>query len=223
MKRLAILVEGPTEYKAIKELFYNVFIGRGLFIEPIIVQTNRSRSGKKSSGGYTTYSKIRKEILRLLDSFDYVSTFFDYYGLNENFPCYLKSLSESDIYKKVEIVEDAFAVDIKQRKFIPYIQLHEFESLLYSDISGFAEEYFDDLQKVQEINKIIQEFPNPEEINNSVEAAPSQRIKKIFGEHQFKKTSNGINIVKTIGLETLLAKCKHFKEWYLKLESIVEE
>lgn len=220
MKRIAILVEGESEEKFVTELLVPHFLKFDLYITPIIVETKRLKSGKKFSGGYVSYSKIKNELLRLLNSYDFVTTLFDYYGLNDKFPDYKKSLKVENIYTKVKIVEEALEKDIRNRKMIAYLQMHEFETLLFSSIKGFEEEYFEYPEKILQINNIIEEYLNPEEINNSKETAPSKRIEAIFGENYFKKTLNGISIAKSIGLEIMRDKCKHFDQWLTKLEKI---
>ena len=68
------------------------------------------------------------------------------------------------------------------------------------------------------IDSIIAEFPNPEEINNSSETAPSKRlIKAIPG---YNKIVYGNIIAEQIGLQTIRDKCPLFNEWIKQLEQI---
>lgn len=57
---------------------------------------------------------------------------FDLYALPSNFPKYDESKKISDPYKRVEKLEHAFQEDLDEKRFIPYIQLHEFEALMLS-------------------------------------------------------------------------------------------
>ena len=59
-------------------------------------------------------------------------------------------------------------------KFIPYIQLHEFEALLFSNNKGF-EEYFTEEQSAL-TDAIVKEFENPENII----LVPSMRHQNTF-------------------------------------------
>ena len=61
------------------------------------------------------------------------TTMFDLYRLPNNFPSYETSSSIQNPYQRVRILEDALRTDLSDPRFIPYIQLHEFESLLLSD------------------------------------------------------------------------------------------
>ena len=58
---------------------------------------------------------------------------FDLYALPADFPGYAEARREVDPYGKVRILEDALGNDIADRRFIPYIQLHEFEALILAD------------------------------------------------------------------------------------------
>jgi hypothetical protein len=103
--------------------------------------------------------------------------------------------------------------DINDSRFIPYIQLHEFESLLYSSNKGF-EAYFSNEEK-KETQKIIDEFPNPEDINSSPEKAPSKRLLAI--KNDYDKVVEGNIIALEIGFKQIMDRCPRFKAWIEKL------
>lgn len=111
--------------------------------------------------------------------------------------------------KKVEAMERSIASDINDRRFIPYIQLHEFEALLFSAPDGFKM-YFDD-NISEEIQGIIDSFENPEEINSSPETAPSKRLIRIIPEYD--KVLYGNIVALEIGLPVILEKCPRFRTW----------
>ena len=86
MIRLAILVEGQTEEKFVKELLIPYFLKINIVITPITLKTKRTSSMADYKGGMVTFSKAKKELLKLIPSFDFVTTMFDYYGLKKDFP-----------------------------------------------------------------------------------------------------------------------------------------
>jgi hypothetical protein len=53
--------------------------------------------------------------------------------LPADFPAYDQALSAIDPYMRVEVLESAMAADISDSRFIPYIQLHEFEALVLAE------------------------------------------------------------------------------------------
>jgi hypothetical protein len=76
-------------------------------------------------------------------------------------------------------MERRFAQDINHQKFLPYLQLHEFEALLFSSDIGF-QKYLDDEQDIQKIQQIIAQFNSPEEIDESDDTALLKGSKKYF-------------------------------------------
>lgn len=155
----------------------------------------------------------------------FVTTFIDLYGLHRphNFPGWYDALKRNDIYERVSILEQSMLNclhdDIRYR-FIPNIVIHEFEGLLFNDI-----QYFDELLEQSEykdkaaLEKVLQDFPNPELINESPDLAPSKRLKNTILK-EYSKVDTGIRIAKTIGLHAIRTKSKHFDEWITKLENL---
>jgi hypothetical protein len=103
--------------------------------------------------------------------------------------------------------------------FIPYIQRHEVEALMFSDREGL-EFVIDDASQMQQIDQIIQQYANPEDINNSPQTAPSKRLERIFG---YNKVNDGELILDMMEIETIIHKCPRFAAWVNKLETKLRE
>lgn len=209
MKRLVFIVEGDTEIVLVQNLIvpYLVELGFRNAMHAQTIITNRKQHKK---GGVVSYGKFKNEISRTLAQGNViVTTFIDFFRLPNDFPGYTgNSLKVGEIEKAIH---KDFGND---PDFIPYIQCHELEALMFSDRSGFELVIDDDLQ-LQQIDAIIKEFPNPEDINNSPDTAPSKRLKKIFN---YDKTGDGELIFDMIGIENMINKCPRFAGW---LESLV--
>jgi hypothetical protein len=54
------------------------------------------------------------------------------------------------LFSKVEFLEQALKLDINENNFIPYIMLHEFEALLFTDPEKFSD-WVDDERIVDEL------------------------------------------------------------------------
>lgn len=109
--------------------------------------------------------------------------------------------------------------NLRPERFIPYIQMHEFEGLLFSEPEVMAQSiYRPDLAEF--LAKIRNGFASPEHINNSPETAPSKRILSLFPEYQ--KPFNGVIVAKSIGLTKMRQECKHFNAWVEKLISLTQ-
>jgi hypothetical protein len=146
---------------------------------------------------------------------------FDYYALPGDFPGYADAQKLTDPYEKVNCIEKAFAEDVHDSRFIPYIQLHEFEALLYSNLDILLLEYEDKSREVAHLGTALSQWPynnNPELINDKKETSPSHRITARIPEYQ--KASSGSLIADLISIDVLRARCRHFNEWLTKLERL---
>ena len=207
MKRLFIVVEGQTEEAFVKELMTPHFIHNGIYdIRPVLIQTSKGHKG-----GFVNYEHLKNDLHRLLKSQGQdvvVTTFVDFFRCPE-----LPNQNDIDMLpshiQKVEAMEKCISDDINDWRFIPYIQLHEFEALLFSAANGF-EMYFEN-QISKEIQGIIDSYDNPEEINSSPETAPSKRLIRIIPDYD--KVIYGNIVALEIGLPVILSKCPRFRRW----------
>lgn len=177
---------------------------------PILIRT--SKTGK---GGFVNYEHLKRDALRLLKSSHndiIVSMLVDFFRCPE-LPFKERWGNITNHQIQVNKMEMYIAEDINNCRFIPYIQLHEFEALLFTSNAGF-QEYFTASQQAK-TNQIIQSYPNPEDINSSPEGAPSKRILAI--EEKYDKVLEGNLIALCVGIEKMLEKCPRFKRWIEKL------
>lgn len=137
----------------------------------------------------------------------------------DDFPGYQDALLLQDPYEKVAKIEEEFAADIPDSRFIPYIQLHEFETLLFVEPEKFGIEYIDETKK-ERLRAVANEFGNPELINQGPETAPSRRIIKVFFDYENNKPAIGSMVAHEIGVDVLRRACRHFNEWLTKLERL---
>ena len=224
MKRLHITAEGQTEESFVNKTLKLHLAQFEVYADVRCVLTGK-KCGKTYRGGMTTYEKAKKDISRWLreetgNSDVAFTTMFDYYALPEDFPGYEEACKIQDPYKKVATIEEAFATDIADVRFIPYIQLHEFETLLFVEPEKLGIEYIDETKKIAKLRAIADEFGNPELINQGTETAPSKRIIKVFADYENNKPTIGSMIAHEIGIDVLRGACRHFDEWLTKLESL---
>ncbi len=109
--------------------------------------------------------------------------------------------------------------NIGDYRFIPYFQLHEFESLIFAYPRNLEFEYLNHENAILSLeNQLKKHGNNPELINEKRETAPSKRILKAIPKYD--KVSIGAVIAGIDGIEPLKKKCKHFDKWLKKLESL---
>ena len=223
MKRILVLVEGQTEEHFVKELLVPNFsyAPYKIYFYPTIITTKTVKNKPDFKGGINSYEKVKSNLLKLFNdtSAKIITTMIDYYKLPTDFPGY-KDMPNADFYGKVSYLEEKFKEDINNTRFVPYIQVHEFEAYLFSSSEGFNKVFLNKNKnkELEKVNNIINQFNNPEAINEGSETAPSKRLSHIFKE--YKKTLHGISIAKHLGLETIRKSCSHFNNWLKILESI---
>lgn len=217
MTRIYLLAEGQTEEVFVRELLVPHYARLGLYLTPIIVST---RPGYK--GGVVRYEKIKPQIGRLCrqDEGAYVTTLFDLYALPQDFPGKTDAAYPvtGSGQQKAKFLESQLAQDIDQANFIPNLMVHEFEALLFVDTRKFAE-WVDNYRIVISLGDQAQQYPTPEDINDSPQTAPSKRILRAMPGYQ--KTVHGPLIACEIGLDAMRGACPHFNEWLKKLEALL--
>lgn len=218
---ITILCEGQTEEKFVKELLAPYFLPRLIFIAPIVL----TKKGQK--GGDVKFSRVERDIVNALrqSNVSAVSTFVDYYGVKE-WPGKDEVLQNSTPNQIAECLNHAAKDAIcskydelnPQNRFIPFVAVHEFETLLFSDSKILAERLHIEQAKVDEV---LSECGSPENINNSPATAPSKRLEKWNG--RYGKTTAGIAIASAIGIEKMREKCPLFDTWLCAIERKAEE
>jgi len=147
----------------------------------------------------------------------------DLYGLralSDEFPGWDKAASISNPYAKVSTLEEAWKADIQHPRFIPYLQLHEFEALLLASPKHLGEEFIGCDEQIRRLGGMASQFKSPELIDDGENTAPSKRIIAELPQYAGRKASAGPIIAEKIGLQALRAKCPHFAEWLSQLEKL---
>lgn len=192
MARLNIIGEGFTEESCVR-LILAPFLGeRGIYAVARSVETGRKRSVVRR-GGMTDYRRAKSDIVRWLkqDHEAYITTMFDVYALPADFPGVAGS-SNFDPYGRVKDLEAAFEADVGDRRFIPYFQLHEFESLLFSDVRSIDAELAIEpgATRLMQLTEIRNGFATPEHIDDGFDTCPSRRLINLFP--RYEKATDGI-------------------------------
>lgn len=175
-------------------------------------------------GGIVHWSVLKKEIeTHLSEPKAIVSTLIDYYGLykKDNFPKWEEGEKIADKNSRMDFLENAMRGEILsgvRHRFIPYLQLHEFEGLLFNNIQVFYDQVPEnELVGLEELKKTFTDFDNPEMINNNKETSPSHRLKRII--KGYNKPLYGHYFAEAIGIEQIRRKSPRFNQWVEKMIS----
>ena len=211
--RVNVIVEGRTEQAFVQEVLAPFLLPAKVYLGAIILGV----PGHK--GGRANYARVKKDVLRQLksDRTAYCSTMLDYYGLGKDFPGKLLSASLSNPDKVIHL-ERAMKKDIiaelpdlrADSRFLPYLQLHEYEGLLFSDPEAFANGIHQS-HLTPQFQAIRQIFPTPEDIDERPDGAPSKRVIDLCPSYD--KVLNGKQAASAVGIEAMRHECPHFRAW----------
>jgi hypothetical protein len=223
MKRVFIVVEGETEERFVRAVLYDYFILKGIHLEAQQWLTNRKLG---IGGGGKNFNLIENHIRRLIAHYQqdkgvFISLMVDLYG----FPLQGDTIYDEDVRRlntgkeKVLLLQQKMQERFSFNRFIPYVQLHEYEALLLSKPEALGTFYVDHSREIQLLKQEIGKVP-PEEVNETPQGAPSKRIIKHVPSYKKQKTTAGVITAQTIGLPFLRASCPHFNDWIERLERL---
>lgn len=212
---LNIIVEGPTEREFVTNCMYPYFLANQVSnVRPIGIETSPGHKG----GDVRYQARFKPNVLTILRGKEdlLVTSFIDFYRLRKDFPKYEEAQRIADVQRRVDFLENACSEDVGDERFIPYIQLHEFEALLFTRADGFRN--FTEIPAANraEIESIIEAYPNPELINDTPSNAPSKRLERLIGP-AYQKPFHGPYIAMENGFDTIMQKCPRFNRWVTTL------
>ena len=212
MTRAYVVVEGETEESFVKNVLAQVLWPYQVYLRPILLGPPRHK------GGRTNYDRVNKHVVIQLkqDRTAYCSTMLDLYGLGSGFPGMPLPANLSNLDKVVRI-EKAVKADIVMQvpdlrpdiRFVPYLQLHEYEGLLFSDPEAFASG-IGQPHLAGRFETIRKAFPTPEDIDDDPNTAPSKRVLNAYPG--YRKVLDGSLAAEAVGVDRMRQQCPHFRE-----------
>lgn len=228
MKRLLIHVEGQTE-----ETFVNEVLAPHLFDHGYEDVAARIIGSARNRSGIPAWQSARDDLVRKIKQTPKCchTTMVDFYRLPTSKSRAWSGREEANLKpfaQKASTVENAIfeaieaelEAELAPDRFIPFVVMHEYEGLLFSDCVRFARgierpELAGDFQQIRD------QFNTPEEINDSPKTAPSKRVEGLVtGYH---KPLLGTLAALEIGLDVIRAECPHFNKWLTRLEDLTHQ
>jgi hypothetical protein len=216
---LLILVEGSTEERFVNLVVRDHLLARSVVAVPRILLTKRVDSGSNFKGGVTSWGKIKRDLRNLLGDTNAagITTLIDYYGLPEDVPG-MKTRKGSPETRVVH-VEKEIADQFNDPRLRPFLILHEFEAMLFTNIKKW-EHRFDDAAAFARLKNDVAGL-EPEGINETPQGAPSKRILRRL--EAYEKPFHGPDALKDIGLDAIREACPHFAAWLTWAESLADD
>lgn len=232
MARVHIITEGTTEKNFVDDVLKPYLALKGVYVDAHSVTTRRDRrKNKVYRGGLDKVDHLLKDIrLWLLESQSqadcYVTTMVDLYAFPyEQKPEWIAGFNaQVDGIGKATFLEGKLREEFpKHDRFIPYVQLHEYETLLLTDTSVIHEAFkgLHQPNKLTQLNNDIGQL-EPEEVNQGQHSAPSKRITKYYPEYEDSKSTWGPIIAVEIGIDRMREKNPHFDAWITSLEALAQ-
>lgn len=226
MTRLLICVEGQTEEDFVEYVLAPHLYARGY--TAVAAKLMGTAISRKNRGGVKAWDDVLKDIVNKLrgDRGLIVSTMVDYYGMPRDWPGRAAvppgGATPSQIAAPIEQgMLDDVASDMgsgfNTGRFVPYVMMHEFEAMLFSDCSKLAVGIGQPALE-RRLQAIRDEFDTPEGIDDSPDSAPSKRIEGLVDSYQ--KPQAGTLTALAIGLEAIRGECPHFAGWVARLERV---
>jgi hypothetical protein len=228
MARLLVHVEGQTEEDFVNLVLAPHLLGCGFTqVSARLLGNARQRDRR---GGIRGWNAVRNDILDHLkeDMGCLTTTMVDYYALPQSGEKAWPGRAEAgklSFALKAPAVQEALLWDIRKemgsnfdpRRFAPYVMMHEFEGLLFSDCDKFSAGIgLPDL--APKFRAIRKAFGSPEEINDAPDTCPSRRVAALVPGYQ--KPLHGVGAARAIGLDAIRAECPFFRQWLEHLEAL---
>ena len=216
--RLGFIVEGKTENDFVSAVLAPQLRSHGLQL----AQKHIRLDGNVSIDRLCTFIK------ETLPNFSYVTTLVDCHGFKKAGTAYPEQL-ENTLKEKCSTFTDSY-------KLIPYVQMHEFEALLFANIECICKTLSELVESgsVSEKKKgattscseqltdaLNRNSGKPEKINNTDEGHPSKRIADYV--HSYNKAVHGLKIANCVGLDAMRKECPRFDNWLARLETLAKK
>ena len=225
MARLYVFAEGRTEQTFADTLLKPYLAEHGVYMNKPVLIAHAHKNHRTHRGGGRNFRAMQKDIVRFLKqdaaSDAFFTTMIDLYALHREFPgADAAEAHRGDPYRRVRVLEESWLAETNDERFIPHIQLHEYEAYLFSDIAVLAHFYEDQQGAVNRLRESVGSLSSPELIDDGSETAPSKRIIGYIPRYGADKVTVGVQAAARIGLPKVRRKCPHFAGWLERLEGL---
>ena len=225
MARLYLFAEGRTEQTFADTVLKPHLAEYGVFMSKPVLIAHAHKKHRTHRGGGRNFRAMQNDVFRLLKQDSNEDAFFtsmiDLYALHKEFPGFGEAEQyRNDPYKRVEALEESWAKETNDSRFIPHIQLHEYEAYLFSNVSVLSRYYENQRRAIRQLEEIADGFDSPELIDDGSRTAPSKRIIAHLPRYESDKSTVGVQAAEHIGLARIRCRCPHFDKWIDRLQEL---
>lgn len=223
MSEVIVIAEGQSEQSFLKRVLAPYLSEHVCYIRAQLIGT----PGHK--GGSVSFDRFSRDVGAALKQRKdtYISSMLDYFRLDSKWPGMNdlnqamrlgRKIDKSEIRvilqeKTLERLEELFPQYSIPTRVLPYFSMHEFESLLFSDVTKLSEGL---RRNIQDVQYVLDSFDgDPESINTDPSKAPSKVLERLNPE--YKKVLQGTLIATSIGIPKMQNKCSCFNHWINQL------
>jgi hypothetical protein len=220
-KRLRVYVEGLTEELFVERILRNHLLQFGVMVErPILAATSLHPSGQR--GGFVNWAAVEAD-LRVLFMTDpspdvRFTTMLDVYAMPAAIPGYPGLPTGARTIAEVDAIESAWAVHFGEPRFVPYLQRHEFETLVLAYPAALRAVFPQDAPALIALEQSVAAVPNVEDINDGPTTHPSARLTTAIPTYKPLKAYNGFFVLQEAGLSNVRPRCPRFDAWLARWE-----
>jgi hypothetical protein len=223
LTHLVFVGEGQTEESFARDVLATSLLDREMFVYPRLIRT--SAHGR---GGALSWNRVRLFLRNTLRerTDTYVTTFFDLYRLDRDFPGWQHSQAILNPLDRAAEIERQFHAAIvaeagcREERFIPHIQPYEFEALIFTNLEVLPGVESNWNRRLEVLREARQASPSPEHINDGEMTHPSARLQTALRDPIYQKVLHGVTITSRIGLPRIREACSHFGGWLTRLENL---
>jgi hypothetical protein len=176
------------------------------------------------------YDRVKRHLRNTLrqSSAPVVTTLFDLYRLDSDFPSFAASQAQPDLSRRLNVLKQALHADVvaeagcQPERFIPYIQPYEFEALLFSDVPTLTriEPGWQSATAALAAARAVAE--SPEHINDRPETKPAAHLERELNNPSYRKRRHGPIAAQKIGLAKIEAECAFFAAWLAQIRELAQ-
>ena len=225
MVRLYLFAEGSTEQTFANTVLKPHLAERGVYMHKPMLIAHAHKRHTTHRGGGRRFLPMQNDICRLLKQDASGDAFFtsmiDLYALHQGFPGVEEAEKyRSNPYLRVQELEASWARETSDDRFLPHIQLHEYEAYLFTDVSILSFYYEDQRRAIELLRRIGDSVKSQELIDDGYHSAPSRRVIDRLPLYEHDKPTVGVQAAQRIGLARIRCKCPHFSRWVERLEGL---